>query len=125
MTQDFPADGEYVINIANMAQAIWVYNMEFENHRIVTLDHRKIYATSVGGEEDMKAIDQRQDPAVDAINKRLKDIHFNATAGTPSSGGDLPAAEFRRRRRPPCAKRSRRRRGSSASCHRIRGAWPP
>jgi Protein of unknown function (DUF1592)/Protein of unknown function (DUF1588)/Protein of unknown function (DUF1585)/Protein of unknown function (DUF1587)/Protein of unknown function (DUF1595)/Cytochrome C oxidase, cbb3-type, subunit III len=81
VTHDFPADGEYVINIANMAQAIWVYNMEFENHLIVTLDRRKIYETSVGGEEDMKAIDQRQDPAVDAINKRLKDIHFSATAG--------------------------------------------
>ncbi len=64
-----------------MAQAIWVYNMEFENHLIVTLDRRKIYETTVGGEEDMKSIDQRQDPAVDAINKRLKDIHFNATAG--------------------------------------------
>jgi Protein of unknown function (DUF1592)/Protein of unknown function (DUF1588)/Protein of unknown function (DUF1585)/Protein of unknown function (DUF1587)/Protein of unknown function (DUF1595)/Cytochrome C oxidase, cbb3-type, subunit III len=81
VTHDFPADGEYVINIANMAQAIWVYNMEFENHLIVTLDRRKIYETSIGGEEDMKAIDQRQDPAVDAINKRLKDIHFSAAAG--------------------------------------------
>jgi hypothetical protein len=81
VTHNFPADGEYVINIANMAQAIWVYNMEFENHLVVTLDHRKIYETSIGGEEDMKAIDQKQDPAVDAINKRLKDIHFNATAG--------------------------------------------
>jgi len=81
VTHNFPADGEYVINIANMAQAIWVYNMEFENHLIVTLDHRKIYETSIGGEADMKAIDQKQDPAVDAINKRLKDIHFSATAG--------------------------------------------
>ena len=80
-THDFPADGEYVINIANMAQALWVYNMEFENHLVVTLDRRKIYETSIGGEEDMKAIDQLQDPAVDAINKRLKDIRFNATAG--------------------------------------------
>ena len=29
----------------------------------------------------MKAIDQKQDPAVDAINKRLKNIRFNAKAG--------------------------------------------
>jgi hypothetical protein len=78
---DFPADGEYVINIANMAQAIWVYNMEFENSVVVTLDRRKVYETVIGGEEDMKAIDQRQDPAVDAINQRLKNIHFTATAG--------------------------------------------
>jgi hypothetical protein len=78
---DFPADGEYVINIANMAQAIWVYNMEFENHLIVTVDRQRVYETTIGGEEDMKAIDQMQDPAVDAINQRLKNIHFHTTAG--------------------------------------------
>lgn len=81
VVHDFPADGEYVINIANMAQAIWVYNMEFENHLVVTLDRRKIYETTIGGEEDMKAIDQEQDPAVDAINARLKNIKFTTTAG--------------------------------------------
>ena len=83
---EFPADGEYVINIANMAQAIWVYNLEFENQVVVTLDRRRIYETSVGGEADMKAIDQRQDPAVDAINQRLKNIHFTAAAGPHQIG---------------------------------------
>ena len=78
---NFPADGEYVLNIANMAQALWVYNMEFENPLVVTLDGKPIYETSIGGEEDMKAIDQKQDVAVEAINKRLKDIRFHATAG--------------------------------------------
>lgn len=81
VTHSFPADGEYVINIANMAQAIWVYNMEFANRLVVTIDRRKIYETTIGGEEDMKAIDQKQDPAVDAINKRLKNIRFRTTAG--------------------------------------------
>src|SRR4051812_35281657 len=71
VTHPFPADGEYVINISNMAQAIWVYNMEFANHLVVSVDRRKIYETTIGGEEDMKAIDQKQDPAVDAINQRL------------------------------------------------------
>jgi mono/diheme cytochrome c family protein len=83
---NFPADGDYVINIANMASALWVYNMEFENHLIVTLDRRKVYETSVGGEEDMKAIDQLQDPAVDKINKRLKNIRIHATAGPHQIG---------------------------------------
>jgi hypothetical protein len=81
VNHDFPADGEYVIDIANMAQAIWVYNMEFENHLVVTVDRQKVYETTIGGEEDMKAIDQKQDPAVDAINQRLKNIHFSTTAG--------------------------------------------
>jgi len=78
---NFPADGEYVLNIANMAQALWVYNMEFRNDLVVTLDGRLLYETHVGGEEDMKAIDQKQDPAVEAINKRLKNIRFTAPAG--------------------------------------------
>ncbi len=80
-TTTFPADGEYVLNIANMAQALWVYNMEFENPLVVTLDDKLIYETSIGGEADMKAIDQKQDPAVEAINKRLKDIRFTTQAG--------------------------------------------
>lgn len=78
---NFPADGEYVLNIANMAQALWVYNMEFENTLVVTLDGEQVYETNIGGEEDMKAIDQKQDPAVEAINKRLKNITFKSTAG--------------------------------------------
>ncbi len=78
---NFPADGEYVLNIANMAQALWVYNMEFENTLVVTVDGEQVYETVIGGEEDMKAIDQKQDPAVDAINKRLKNIRFMSKAG--------------------------------------------
>lgn len=78
---DFPADGEYEISIADMAQALWVDDMEFENTVIVTLDDERLYRTVIGGEEDMKAIDQRQDPAVDEINARLKNIRFAAKAG--------------------------------------------
>ncbi len=77
----FPADGEYELNIANMAVALWVYNMEFEHTLIATLDGKKFFETKIGGEEDMKSIDQKQDPAVDAINARLKSIRFKATAG--------------------------------------------
>ncbi|HTY93319.1 MAG TPA: DUF1592 domain-containing protein [Steroidobacteraceae bacterium] len=77
----FPADAEYVINIANMAQALWVYNMEFANTLVITLDGAEIYRTTIGGEDDMKAIDQKQDPAVDAINQRLKNIRFRAPVG--------------------------------------------
>jgi mono/diheme cytochrome c family protein len=77
----FPADGEYELNIANMAVALWVYNMEFQHTLIATLDGKKFFETKIGGEEDMKSIDQKQDPAVDAINERLKGIRFKATAG--------------------------------------------
>jgi cytochrome c5 len=78
---NFPTDGEYVLTIANMAQALWVYNMEFENKLVVTIDGKLIYETTIGGEADMKSIDQKQDPAVEAINQRLKNIRFKTTAG--------------------------------------------
>jgi hypothetical protein len=83
---DFPVTGEYVLNIADLAQALWVYNMEFENHLVVTLNGARIFETTIGGEDDMRAIDQDQDPAVDAINRRLKDIRFHAPAGPQQVG---------------------------------------
>ncbi len=82
----FPADGEYSLTIADMAGALWVHDMEFENTIIGMLDGKEFYRTHVGGEEDLKAIDQLQDPAVDAINKRLKNIRFKATAGVHKVG---------------------------------------
>jgi hypothetical protein len=77
----FPADGEYELNINDMARALWVEGMEFENTLVALVDGVKVYETKLGGEEDQKAIDQKGDPPVDAINKRLKNIRFKAKAG--------------------------------------------
>ena len=41
----FPSDGEYAINIADMATAIWGNGLEFENTLVVTLDDKPIYET--------------------------------------------------------------------------------
>jgi len=78
---NFPADGTYELSVGNLAAALWVTNLEFKNDLIATYDGRKFFETNVGGEEDLKAIDQKQDPAVDAINARLKRNKFKATAG--------------------------------------------
>ena len=77
----FPVDGEYELNINDMAHALWVEGMEFENTLVVLVDGVKVYETKIGGEADQKAIDQKGDPSVDAINKRLKNIRFQAKAG--------------------------------------------
>jgi hypothetical protein len=55
--------------------------MEFENTVIVLLDGKEFYRTTIGGEADHKAIDQRLDPAVEEINGRLRKIRFRAPAG--------------------------------------------
>jgi mono/diheme cytochrome c family protein len=78
---DLPSDGEYVVDIADMATHIWGNGMEFENPLVVTLDNKVVYETVVGGEEDMRLYDQVQNGALDRVNARLKNIRFFATAG--------------------------------------------
>jgi hypothetical protein len=78
---DLPADGEYRINIADMATHIWGNGMEYENPLIVTLDDKLIYSATIGGEEDMKQYDEVQSGALDRVNARLKNIKFQAAAG--------------------------------------------
>jgi mono/diheme cytochrome c family protein len=78
---DLPSDGEYIVDVADMATHIWGNGMEFENPLVVTLDNKVVYETVVGGEEDMKLYDQVQNGALDRVNARLKNIRFQATAG--------------------------------------------
>jgi Protein of unknown function (DUF1592)/Protein of unknown function (DUF1588)/Protein of unknown function (DUF1585)/Protein of unknown function (DUF1595)/Protein of unknown function (DUF1587)/Cytochrome C oxidase, cbb3-type, subunit III len=83
---DLPADGEYHINIADMAVHIWGNGMEYENPLVVTLDNKIVYQTVIGGEEDMKLYDQVQSGAMDRVNARLKNIKFSASAGPHEIG---------------------------------------
>jgi mono/diheme cytochrome c family protein len=83
---DLPADGEYRINIADMAGQIWGNGMEYENPLVVTVDNKLVYQTVVGGEEDNKLYDQVQNGAIDRLNARLKNIKFQATAGPHKIG---------------------------------------
>jgi uncharacterized protein DUF1592/uncharacterized protein DUF1588/uncharacterized protein DUF1585/uncharacterized protein DUF1587/uncharacterized protein DUF1595/cytochrome c len=78
----FPADGEYEVNIKDLFPGdIYFLGAEHENYLLVTVDGVKIYQTTIGGEADLYAIDHDQSPAIDAMNKRLKNIRFKATAG--------------------------------------------
>ena len=78
---NFPADGEYELTIGDMALAREVPRMEFENTVVALLDGVEFYRTNIGGEADHKNIDQNLDPAVEAINNRLRKIRFKATQG--------------------------------------------
>jgi len=89
---DLPSDGEYVVDIADMATHIWGNGMEFENPLVVVVDNKVVYETVIGGEEDMKAYDQVQNGALDRVNARLKNIRFKTTAGPHKIG-----VTFRRR----------------------------
>jgi hypothetical protein len=82
----FPADGEYRLNIGNLVTGLWGFNQEHKATVIALLDGRKFFELDIGGGQDLKELDQIGAPAVDAINARLKDIPFTATAGVHRLG---------------------------------------
>ncbi|HET7607338.1 MAG TPA: DUF1592 domain-containing protein [Gammaproteobacteria bacterium] len=82
----FPADGEYKLNIGDLVTGVWWLNVEHENTVVALLDGRKFFEVTIGGGQDSKELDQIRAPAVDAINARLKNIPFTATAGVHRLG---------------------------------------
>jgi mono/diheme cytochrome c family protein len=91
-TVDLPADGDYIVDVADIAGGLWGSGIEFENPLVVTLDNRIVYETVIGGEDDMRFFDQVLNGALDRMNARLKNIRFFATAGPHRIG-----VTFRRR----------------------------
>jgi mono/diheme cytochrome c family protein len=90
----FPADGDYKLNIPNMAIAGYVRGMEYKHTLVVTIDGVKVFQNTIGGEEDIKAIDQQQAPAVAAINARFMDIPVTVSAGPHKVGVMFAARTF-------------------------------
>jgi mono/diheme cytochrome c family protein len=90
----FPADGEYVFDIGNLATAGYVLNMDFRHRVILTIDGLKVFEASLGGEPDLKAIDQQQAPAVESINARFKKIKIGVKAGVHKVGVTFVARSF-------------------------------
>jgi mono/diheme cytochrome c family protein len=82
----FPVDGEYRLNIGDLVTGLWGFNQEHKATVIALLDGRKFFELDIGGGQDLKELDQIGAPAVDAINARLKDIPFAATAGAHRLG---------------------------------------
>jgi mono/diheme cytochrome c family protein len=90
----FPADGNYRLNISGLAGAGYVRGMEYRRTLIVTLDGERIFQGQIGGEEDLKAIDQQQAPAVAAINGRFQNIPLKVTAGPHRIGVTFVARTY-------------------------------
>ncbi len=82
----FPADGDYTFSIGGLAAAFYIRGVEYAHTVVMTIDGRKVFEGTVGGEEDMRAIDQRQAPAVAAINGRFQRITVPVKAGPHAVG---------------------------------------
>jgi hypothetical protein len=82
----FPTDGEYAVSVGDFNLYAWMYNIEFENKMIVTVDGEKVYEAMLGGDQDRIALDLDQGPPMDDINGRTKNIRFTTTAGPHKIG---------------------------------------
>jgi len=83
---NFPIDGEYAVSVGDFNLYAWMFNIEFENTMIVTIDGEQVYETILGGDADRIALDLDQGPPMDDINGRTKDIRFTTTAGPHKVG---------------------------------------
>ena len=70
-----------------MAIAGYVRGMEYQHTLVVTIDGVKVFQNTIGGEEDIKAIDQQQAPAVAAINSRFHGHPGEGDGGTAQGCG--------------------------------------
>lgn len=91
---EFPVDGEYTITIPGMAGAGYTLGMEYEHDVVVTLDGKPVFRRSIGGGDDLKALDQIQAPAVAEINARFADIPITVSSGKHKLGVAFVARSF-------------------------------
>ncbi len=97
---NFPADGTYEINlnissIPGSELRGYPYGwLEYEHGVAVTIDGERVFAGSIGGEVDSKALDQGQIKEVEAIRNRFRGIRVHVKAGRRSVGAAFVARSF-------------------------------
>ena len=81
ITHDFPVDGDYEVTVNGLVGAGYLWGVMDKNTLVVTLDDAKVYENTLGGEDDLAAVDVKQAVGVGAINDRFKNIRLHAKAG--------------------------------------------
>jgi hypothetical protein len=84
----FPADGDYTFNLNQNGGfgGGYITGLDSKQTLIMTLDGVQFFETSLGGPEDLKAVDQKQAPAVKEIRARVENIHAHVKAGPHKIG---------------------------------------
>ena len=96
----FPADGEYVFNLdvsSEPGAELRAYPqgwLEYRHEVILTIDGQRVFKGELGGEEDLRAVDQLQIAAVEAIQERFKNIRLPVKAGYRKIGATFIARSY-------------------------------
>ena len=94
ITHFFPVDGEYEFNFGRLAGAGYVLGLEYKHTVILTIDGKEVFTQDIGGEADLKNVDQNQAPAVAEINEKFNNIRLHVSAGPHKIGATFVARSF-------------------------------
>ena len=78
---NFPADGEYRINILNLGLGLYSSTLENETTLVIMVDGGIVFRKPIGGPEDQALVDKKGPAGRDEIMARFTKIPVNATAG--------------------------------------------
>jgi hypothetical protein len=81
VTHFFPVHGEYSFSIGDLVIAGYVPALQYQHRVLLLIDGKRVFEGTVGGEEDLKNVDQHQATAVAEIRARFQDVHIAVTAG--------------------------------------------
>jgi hypothetical protein len=92
----FPADGEYTfsLNQSGGGGGGYIAGLDSRHKLVMTIDGEKVFEQEVGGEQDLKSLDQLQAPAAKAIRDRFTDIKVKVPAGPHKVGFAFVARSF-------------------------------
>lgn len=82
----FPVDGEYAFSVEGMFTRLYHIGMENEETIIITIDGVEVFRENIGGQDDLKYVDQQQAPAIADINSRFRDIRLTVSSGKHTIG---------------------------------------
>jgi hypothetical protein len=92
----FPADGEYTFNVNQSGGFGGGYIAGLDSHHkvVMSIDGQPVFATELGGAEDLKSLDQKQAAAAKVVRDRFSNIKVPVKAGPHKIGITFVARTF-------------------------------
>ena len=77
----FPVDGEYQFSIQGLVLGDYTLGLEYRHTVVLLIDDVEVWRRDVGGEEDLRYVDQQLADALADLNEPLENIRLNVAAG--------------------------------------------
>jgi len=78
---NFPADGSYEFNLNVFGGVGYIGGLDSPHHVVFTIDDQKVFEQTIGGPQDLKAMDQHPNETNIELRGRFQHIRAQVTAG--------------------------------------------